>query len=618
MATPKWEPGRLYAPGALVVPRATPTPSPQAIVNGDFENGGTNWNPSGPWAVNTSAGTGRPAYQGTGFLTYTGSGQDTITEATGHAVVPGQSVSMTGYFRIPGGGDTAGARVILVWYRQDNSIISISAATSVVYRSNGAWKPSSVTATAPAGAVEVRAGVSATINSGGGYIDIDALSWTYVPPTATNLQYKAVQQNAGYSGTTEPAWPGVLGQTVVDNEVTWEAVNLSRVVWEARPILRSGSTEPDWPETPGGMVADNTISWRAVSRRVEDERCPNTKQVVIAASKVFAGDEDIIAYSATVDPLDWSTADDAGYLPFGLQLYGANPVAAMGLYRGNVVAFNAQGAQVWQVDEDPRNMQLLDAFPIGTTYHHSLAPVTNDLFMLTQVGVRSMGIAGGATNLQAGDVGMPIDPLVQEALETARANGIDPRGLYNPNAGQYWLMFPSHSPSEATTVFVYTMNRLGQIGAWTRYEFPFAIDDWCILGNDLYVRSGDEIRRVTDTRESDEMRDENGDISPVAFDWTLQWPWLDFGQIGQGKMMLGFDIVGYGAARIQFGYDQSNGGVWTPEWQLIADSVPGQLLPMPLTAPSMAIRLTYTGSDTNRTGWEALNLHFRPQRERAW
>ena len=61
-------------------------------------------------------------------------------------------------------------------------------------------------------------------------------------------------------------------------------------------------------------------------------------------------------YCATTNPLDWTSEADAGFLPIGLQSYGTNPFLAAGLYRSNLVFFNSQGLQMWQVDEDPANM----------------------------------------------------------------------------------------------------------------------------------------------------------------------------------------------------------------------------------------------------------------------
>jgi hypothetical protein len=211
---------------------------------------------------------------------------------------------------------------------------------------------------------------------------------------------------------------------------------------------------------------------------VTDERCPNSKVVAIAASKIFAGDGDIIPYCATVDPLDWSTPDDAGYLPFGLQTHGANPVSAMGLYRGNLVAFNSAGFQMWQVDQDPANMALLDAAPIGSTDARAIKPLQNDLVFLNPVGVRNISIAGASTNLQAGSTGEPVDALVGPKI---RSGEYDPISAFIPAYGQYWVIFGPEA-------FVLTLNE-GKGGKWSRYVFPEAITDTTLLNNEIDLPS---------------------------------------------------------------------------------------------------------------------------------
>lgn len=168
-----------------------------------------------------------------------------------------------------------------------------------------------------------------------------------------------------------------------------------------------------------------------------------------------------------------------------------------------------------------------------------------------------------------------------------------------------------------STVFVYTMNRIGQVGAWTRYVFPFVIDDYTVLGEDMYLRSGNTVRRLTYARESDEMIVPAGDsfaIEAVPFQWMFQSNWLDMGRMSVTKMLVGFDIVGTGNPTIEFGYNQANGGLFTPPWEIPADSVPGQILMASLLAPSLALRITYTGDDVGKTGFEALNLWFNDMR----
>src|SRR5690606_37727123 len=118
-------------------------------------------------------------------------------------------------------------------------------------------------------------------------------------------------------------------------------------------ILKSGSVEPSWPSNIGDAVVDNTISWIASDPFITDPNCPRSKVVVIAKFKVFAGDKDIVRYSATANPADWTSEKDAGFLGTGVQQNGANHVAAMGLYRGNLIPMNATTAQQWFIDPDP-------------------------------------------------------------------------------------------------------------------------------------------------------------------------------------------------------------------------------------------------------------------------
>jgi hypothetical protein len=769
MAIQTWAPGTLYEPGALAQPRTTPAPGTLALQNPGAETGGiTGWtitrigDPTGTTATPTAA-TDKKYLGSYAFRWQGGSGGGHaggiegiwINNARG-PVRAGQVVSgsaMIAFDDTSQSQNRAEARIY--WFDAGGAVLSFVAGT-LIRGNSTSWRMSSVSATAPANAATCSIAVWATANYSGG-VRFDDVKWNYSYAADAALVYKAVQAASGYSDNVEPAWPSILGVQVVDNEVIWEAVYANQVTWQAAPILVSGATEPAWPTSVGGYVADGTINWRCTSRRVEDPNCPNTKIVAIAASKVFAGDDDIVRYSATVNPLDWSTKDDAGYLPTGLQNYGANPVAAMGLYRGNLIVFNAEAFQLWQIDEDPASMALLDALPMGSTQHQSVAAVSNDLFFQASQGVRTVGIAASSTNFQAGDVGMPIDPLVQTILAT----GLVPMALYYPAAGQYWLMFPkkadplppepgewelldasglaytftpdpnannsqmvgsiigenrfgnlpgggtgwvleiagsgtiglrlscltftaqdgatvaitiesqsgtetitnaSPTPTTAfaplvierqvtfgsggikvsivglqslknhtsafgvevqlsdtsgggvdqdgdrTDVFVYSMTRIGQVGAWSRYVFPFAVEDWAVKGDDLYLRSGDSVRRYDDALVGDELA--SGVIQP--FQGMVQWPWLDFGQPAVTKMLYGFDIVGTGEVSVQFGYDQTNGGTFTDPYLVPADTVPGPVIPMPLAAPSLAVRLTYDGS----VQWQfnAFNLYLQDQR----
>jgi hypothetical protein len=542
-------------------------------------------------------------------------------------VKPGQVIKFQCYLRrsnvalgnVAGVAD-GGARIY--WYDSSHQFISYSVANTypgayVAPPPNGtppgfvggsapfdAWVLSQGTGTAPAGAAYAAAGIALRTNNTGGAVWVDAYTWNYTHQgLPTGLVFVATQSGAATSAATEPVWPLESGLTVVDGGVTWEGEFASRVVWQASPILESGDTEPTWPTTIGSHVVDalgtaHAISWVAVDGRVTDTNCPQSKIVAIAQSKVYAADVDTIPFSATTNPLDWTTANDAGYLPFGLQSYGAEPCAALGLYRSNLVAMNSLGYQMWQIDPDPANMALLDAQPVGSKYPKSLSPVQNDLVFLTNYGIRSLGISGQSGNIQAGQFGKNLDPLVIASIAT----GLTPRGLFYPGTGQYWLCF-------GNTVYVQTNNG-SQSNSWGMYEFPSDIDYWTVADGVLYLRSGDLVWQVNENALFDDVQDpSNQTIDSVAFTGTMQWQYLDFGTLGQDKGLEGFDIVCTGTGTLAVGWDETNFNAATVPFAFDGDTLPGLGgLPFELTAPSIQVRLTFDAGQAWE--WEALNAYI--------
>lgn len=159
-----------------------------------------------------------------------------------------------------------------------------------------------------------------------------------------------------------------------------------------------------------------------------------------------------------------------------------------------------------------------------------------------------------------------------------------------------------------TTVFVYTMSRAGRAGAWSRYVFPFSVDAFAQLGDDLYIRHGDEISIVDAEVSTDEV-----DGVEAPFPGRVWWPWLDFGSPGVTKMLEGFDYVGSGQGpSISIGYDQRQVAALTPPYQLPNDTMPGGLVPLPVMAPTLSVRLDFAGG----MAWnvQSVLIQANPQR----
>lgn len=598
-----WQPGTTYVPGAVVRPSTNQGAFIDAIPNGDFENGDDgSWVLSAGVVYGSSGGPG--PYQGTEFLKFTPS-HNTVTATMFNfgVVTPGQSVTANAYFNPFSSGANMDMFVSLRWYTSSDTFIS---QTDGAHLENGGWRQGTVTGVAPANAAHVRVRLNGGNNTTGqtGYADL--VTWNLEQPAAvSNFLYEAVQANAASSGSTEPTWPTVSGNTVIDGGVTWKAIGTSIITWEAIPITKSGSTEPTFPTGIGLQVMDGIMSWIAINRQVPT---PNPgKTVALGASHVFNGDKDIVDYCAAVDPTDWVSENNAGYLPTGLNNYGANPVAMLALYRSNLMVFNSGGYQMWQIDPDPANMALLDAQPVGSIYPLAAQSVANDLLFLTEVGVRNLGTVGATANMQIGSTGQPVDPIVKAQLKLGT---YAPISLYYPGRGQYWLIFGPQA-------FILTINGAGH-KTWSRYVFPESITYSTLSAGILYMRtSGNKIWQLDESTLIDDYHSGVG----TNFSGVIQWPYLDMGALGINKMMVGVDLVGEGDVTIQIGFDQKDPTSFsdnpgfatstavTPPYEIAAaDTVPGEPIPIPLNAPSYTLILTWAPNQA--WSWEAANIYL--------
>jgi hypothetical protein len=589
---PQWQAGTTYVPGACVVPTHTTAQQVVQPTNPGFETGDlTGWTTQGSLTFIVQAG---PAYQGTYSCKASGVGTGDLINTAQSPVSPGQSVSGQCFVVIDnvGGADDTSSSCQLLWFRSDGSYIDKTLGNPIQGK-GGFWEACSVSGIAPANAAFVSIGVECNPGTHGSILNFDNFSISVVfnaPPAG--LVYQATQASPGKSGSTEPNWPGVAGVPITDNQVTWDGIIATQIQWTAIPINLTGTTEPTWPTEPGASVNDNGIDWVAYAFNIQDANCPNTKVVQIAASKIYAADDDIVRYSATANPLDWSSTNDAGYLPFGLQTYGSNPAAAMGLYRSNLVIFSAEGFQMWQVNEDPSVTALISALPIASTWNDAMSPLTNDLLFLSKVGVRSLGMAASADGLESGDIGMPIDPLVKSFLAAATADGTPVMSTYVPEYSQYWLIFPDQNLTDPTTVFVYTLNQLGQRGKWSRYVFPFRIDDVTQLNGDLYLRSGNDVLMYDSTAVDDFQDDPSG--RQQGFNGIVQWLWLDDDLPGVMKQWHGCDITCQtGIPSVSLYYSQADLTLHTPPYQVPTDSKPGDFIPIPVLSPTVSLQVSF-------------------------
>lgn len=634
-----WKAGTTYPPGSVVVPTNTQGAYVNAIPNGDFEGGSG----AGGWTFTDAGGTCNWAYDST--LPYQGTEDITIpntgsfgadgayaTMTSYSLVTPGQSVTASAYLNPNNNGANLELWLQINWYNSSDTLLSYVRSGA---QEGGGYRQVTVSGTAPSSAAHCRVAIRAGSGTGSrnaGFADL--VTWNLATPApVTNFLFEAVQANPGVSSATQPTWPTVLGNEVIDGTVTWQAVGTSIITWQAIPLMQSGQNAPTFPTTIGNSVHDSSsytnqngyvttfcsMSWECIDRHVLDTNCPQTIPVALGASHVFAGDNDICNYSAAVNPTDWTSTNNAGYLPTGLNNYGDNPVKVLALYRSNLMVFNAGGYQMWQIDPDPANMALLDAQPVGSLWPQAAQSVANDLLFLTEVGVRNLGTVGPTANMAVGNTGQPIDPLVLAQIQSAT---YQPLSIYYPGRGQYWLFFGPQA-------FVLTINGTSGTKSWSRYIFPETITDATLNEGYLYLRTVNNVVWQVNAEAVgvDDANTLTTAASPTAFNGVVQWPYLDMGALGINKMLVGVDLVGEGECYVQVAFNQADKttfndnanfatstGVTAPYLVVVDDTVPGEPLPFPINAPSYSLILTFPGSVTtaNAWSWQAANLYVQP------
>lgn len=399
---------------------------------------------------------------------------------------------------------------------------------------------------------------------------------------------------AGLTGTEEPDWSTAVtaGDTITDGAVTWTAVTAVTIEWTAENLSQTGSSEPVWSTTVDGTTGEGVrLLWTTRTPQITDEACPHSAIAFAMASKVFSPYKDVVKYCATNAPRDWSTVDDAGFLPCGMQGLGSAAVTAIGEYRGRMAVFTASDGQLWTVDPDPAEMALFDQWRgIGVIYPDSVASVGNEMFFVAgDTGIRTLSVAVGATNIETNDVGAPVDPLVQEYID---AGEFTPHGTYYPGLGQLWMAW-------GDDVLVYTSSRLGRMGSWSRYSLGNGGIQVVATTQDdgrLFIR--DQADRVIEVD-----REVFSDLGGFLFGY-VQTPYLTFDQPGRTTTLYSIDLVGVGSPSLEVGYLETSTGTVTDTYDVPANTTTGNRVPVVAAGASMDFRLLYGPSEQ----WELAYL----------
>lgn len=269
---------------------------------------------------------------------------------------------------------------------------------------------------------------------------------------------------------------------------------------------------------------------------------------------------------------DWTSPNDAGFLPVVRNAPGDRTLQGLGYIRDRMVVAFRDSMQMWALDESPDNMTLVETLNgPGTRFERALANVLGDAFYFSRGGFRSLITSTIEGQREESDIGINVKPLTETLPTDPEPVGVwsQSRGIYFCSFGSVMMAF-TYIPSEKTV-------------GWAEWTLPFSVTDLVENGGVLYARDSEHNIRVFD----DDLITDSGE--PI--EWVFQTQFLGNDEKARLWSFVDASFSMSGKARV-YAYPDFN----TPDERLFLgevtdSSTPFERLYMSLTAPSVALAL---------------------------
>lgn len=259
---------------------------------------------------------------------------------------------------------------------------------------------------------------------------------------------------------------------------------------------------------------------------------PNT--VYTFRSKVYGLANSLLQFSGTGNASGWNTTLNAGagFLNLSTADAGSANLTGIEVFQGGLAILSERVVQIYFIREDASLNNLLQTLKnTGTSSPRSvLAYGDIDVFYLSDSGVRSIRARAPSNAAFVNDIGTTIDAYIREDREGITDEQIQKAvAVIEPLDGRYML-------AVGRKIYVLSYFPSSQISGWTAYTIPFEIDDFSVLGDKLYARSGDDVYLY-------------GGDDNLTYDDTemfVQLPFINGGRAGTGKQVQSIDISSEG------------------------------------------------------------------------
>ncbi|HRP25394.1 hypothetical protein [Thauera sp.] len=262
-------------------------------------------------------------------------------------------------------------------------------------------------------------------------------------------------------------------------------------------------------------------------------------------SKIFVGAGTVMFFSDNEDGDDFTNAG-AGFVDMAFRVGGGAKVRAFSDYERILAVFSDRAITTWKMDADPDNTAIVQTLRgFGTFAARTAIQFRGaDVLFYDLSGIRSLRARDSSGTAQTADVGSPIDKLTSKAIEDLSVEQREfAAAIVEPRTGRIWFAI-------GDTIFVLSQYEATKVTAWSTYKPGFQIEGIAVLGDRVYLRSGDTIYVY------------GSETGPYQYGSDVQaeaWlPYLDANAPTKSKTLMGIDAAVRGAWEVRVGYDPRN------------------------------------------------------------
>lgn len=314
--------------------------------------------------------------------------------------------------------------------------------------------------------------------------------------------------------------------------------------------------------------------------------------------KLYTVRDEYLMFSKLLVPNKFGTNQTdyqgSGYINAAAQAPTTFDLTTSAAYLNRLAVFARNTTLIYTVDPDPaRNVLEQVLTSIGCLAPRSaIGYGEQDVFFLSESGVRSLRARQDTTIASVNDIGTPIDGLVVAYLDTI---GLDQayyaQACIEPRTGSYWLALGS-------TIYVLSLYPQSKIAAWSTYTPGFTVDDMVSDFRGVYLRADDQLYRY-------------GGTDGVTYDSstvTVTMPYLAANMPSTNKQWTAFDASVSGSWTVALGTDPNN----TAFYETIG-TISNITYPLPhlkSAAWSTHASLKFTNAAAGAAKLRSANLHY--------